>query len=239
MAPVIAFTPHSPEHAHRPDAGQRSASWAWRPNGGFFVSSANDEEASMKRLASSLLVSTGLLVLMLAFSASNTQAVGGPGVSSPVELDATTAAQDHVVLERRFESTRGPCTPDLGVPTNRVFPDGTREFFVVPAGKAFVLTDLEGEITERLGATWFTGTIGYLNATLTGTAANQYVRARAPLNAEAVSAGIATMKLHLESGAVADSGAAVCLSAIVVEKNGFRSANVGTDVRVYGYLIAH
>ena len=64
------------------------------------------------------------------------------------------------------------------------------------------------------------------------------MRARAPLNADAVSAGIATMKLHLESGAVSDSGAAVCLSAVVLEKNGFRSASVGTDVRVYGYLIA-
>ena len=192
----------------------------------------------MKRLASSLLVSTGLLVLILTFSASNTQAGGAPSMSSTAQLSATTAAEDHVVLERRFDSTRGPCTPELGVPTNRVFPDGTREFFVVPAGKAFVLTDLEGEITEKLGAAWFVGTIGILNATLTGAVANQYVRARAPLNADAVSAGIATMKLHLESGAVADSGAAVCLSAVVLEKNGFRSASVGTDVRVYGYLIA-
>ena len=50
--------------------------------------------------------------------------------------------------------------------------------------------------------------------------------------------GIATVKLHLQSGAVADSGAAVCLSAVVLEKNGFRAANVGTDVRAYGYLIA-
>ena len=108
----------------------------------------------------------------------------------------------------------------------------------MPAGKAFVLTDLEGEITEKTNATWTVGTIGILTATLTGAVANQYVRARAPLDADAVSAGIATMKLHLESGAVADSGAAVCLSAIVLEKNGFRSANVGTDVRVYGYLIA-
>lgn len=187
----------------------------------------------MKRLASSLLVSTGLLLLILAFSASNTQAAA----PSTAQLSDATAAGDHVVLERRFEPTRGPCTPELGVPTNRVFPDGTREFFVVPAGKAFVLTDLEGEITEKSAATWFVGTIGYLNATLTGTVANQHVRARASLDANAVSAGIATMKLHLESGAVADSGAAVCLSAIVVEKMGFRSANLGTDVRVYGYLI--
>ena len=192
----------------------------------------------MKRLASSLLVSTGLLVLILTLSASNTQAGGAPSMSSTAQLSATTAAEDHVVLERRFDSTRGPCTPELGVPTNRVFPDGTREVFVVPAGKAFVLTDLEGEITEKLGATWFVGAIGILNATLTGAVANQYVRARAPLNADAVSAGIATMKLHLESGAVADSGAAVCLSAVVLERNGFRTASVGTDVRVYGYLIA-
>ena len=142
------------------------------------------------------------------------------------------------MLERRFDATRGPCSPDLGVPTNRVFPDGTRAFFVVPAGKAFVLTDLEGEITEKLGAAWSVGTIGILSATLTGAVANQYVRARAPLNADALSAGIATVKLHLASGAVADSGAAVCLSAVVLEKNGFRSAGVGTDVRVYGYLIA-
>jgi len=192
----------------------------------------------MKRLASSLLVSTGLLVLLLAMSASNTQAGGAPGMSSTAQLSATTATEDHVVLERRLTSTRGPCTPELGVPTNRVLPDGTREFFVVPAGKAFVLTDLEGEITEKLGATWSVGTIGILNATLTGAVENQYVRARAPLNADAVSAGIATMKLHLESGAVADAGAAVCLSAVVLEKNGFKSASVGTDVRVYGYLIA-
>jgi hypothetical protein len=191
----------------------------------------------MKRLASPLFVSTGLLVLTLAFSASSTQAAGAAGISSPAQLGEATPVEDRVVLERRFESTRGPCTPDLGVATNRVFPDGTREMFVVPAGKAFVLTDLEGEITEKTGAIWFVGTIGLLNATLTGAVANQHVRARTPLDADAVAAGIATMKLHLASGAVADSGAGVCLSAVVVEKNGFRSANLGTDVRVYGYLI--
>jgi hypothetical protein len=191
----------------------------------------------MKQLASSLLVSTGLLVLIPTLIASNTEAGGAPSLSSAAQLSATTAAEDHVVLERRFNATRGPCT-ELGVPTNRVFPDGTRESFVVPAGKAFVLTDLEGEITEKLGATWFVGTIGVLNATLTGAVANQHVRARAPLDAAAVSAGIATLKLHLESGVVADSGAAVCLSAVVIESNGFRSASVGTDVRVSGYLIA-
>ena len=191
----------------------------------------------MKRMASSLLVSTGLLVLGLTFSASDPQAVGTPSLASTAAVSAPTAVEDHVVLERRFDSTRGPCT-DLGVPTNRVFPDGTRESFVVPAGKAFVLTDLEGEITEKLNAGWFVGTIGTLTATLTGAVANQHVRARTPLDADAVNAGIATVKLHLQSGAVADSGAGVCLSAVVLEKNGFRSANVGVDVRAYGYLIA-
>ena len=192
----------------------------------------------MTRLPSSALVSAGLLMLMLTLSTSYMQAGGAPSISPTAEPIDTTTAEDYVVLERRFASTRGPCTPELGVPTNRVLPDGTREFFIVPAGKAFVLTDLEGEITEKVGAVWSVGTIGILNATLTGGIADQHVRARAPLNADAVSAGIATIKLHLESGAVADSGAAVCLSAVVLEKNGFRSASVGTDVRVYGYLIA-
>ena len=192
----------------------------------------------MKQLASSLLVSTGLLVLIPTLSASHTEAGGAPSMSSAAQLSATTAAEDHVVLERRFDSTRGACTPELGVPTNRVFPDGTRQLFVVPAGKAFVFTDLEGEITEKLGTAWSAGGIGILTAALTGAVANQFVRARAALDANAVSAGIATMKLHLESGAVADSGAAVCLSAVVLVKNGFSSANVGTDVRAYGYLIA-
>jgi hypothetical protein len=192
----------------------------------------------MKRLVSSLLVSTGVLVLLLTSSASHMHAAGAPGISSAAEFSAPADVEDHVVLERRFDSTRGPCTAELGVAMNRVFPDGTRASFVVPAGKAFVLTDLEGEITEKLGATWSVGTIGMLTATLTGPISNQYVRARSPLTAEAVSAGIATLKLHLESGAVADTGATVCLSALVVEKMGFRTANLGTDVRAYGYLIA-
>ena len=189
-------------------------------------------------MASSLLVSTGLLVVVLTFSASNAQAIGAPLDSSEARLSGPTDVNDLVVLERRFESSRGACTADLGVPTNRVFPDGTRSLFVVPAGMAFVLTDIEGEITEKLGATWFVGTIGMLNAVLTGGVAKQFVRARGALSAEAVSAGIATLKLHLQSGVVADSGASVCLSAVIVEKNGFRSAQVGTDVRVHGYLIA-
>jgi len=189
----------------------------------------------MTRQASSLLVSTGLFVLTVAFSASDTQAVGAPLISTAA--GEAPAAEDRVVLERRFDSTRGPCTGSLGVPTNRVFPDGTREYFVVPAGKVFVLTDLEGEITESYNATWSVGTIGMLTATLTGTVANQYVRGRTALDANAVNAGIATVKLHLQSGAVADAGATVCLSGLVIEKMGFRTANVGTDVRVYGYLI--
>ena len=57
----------------------------------------------MKRLASSLLVSTGLLVLILTFSASNTQAVSAPRMSSTAEPGETTAVEDHVVLERRFD----------------------------------------------------------------------------------------------------------------------------------------
>jgi hypothetical protein len=118
-----------------------------------------------------------------------------------------------------------------------VFPDGSEEVFVVPAGKALVLTDLEGEITKKLSAAWPIGSVGHLTARLTGAVENQVVRARAQINADAVSAGIAAMELHLQSGVVADSGAAVCLSASVVYSTGVSSANVGTDVRLHGYLI--
>jgi hypothetical protein len=141
------------------------------------------------------------------------------------------------MLERSFTSGRGPCTDDLGVPTNRVLPDGTRESFVVPAGRALVLTDLEGEITKKYNAAWPVGSVGLLTATVTGAVANQTVRARTQIDADAVSAGIATMKLHLQSGVVADSGASICLGAAVVYSFGFSSANVGADVRLHGYLI--
>jgi hypothetical protein len=126
----------------------------------------------------------------------------------------------------------------VGIPTDRVFPDGTRELFVVPAGQAFVLTDLEGEIIKSSAAAWPVGSIGVLTATLTGAVANQYVRARAQLNGDAVSGGIVTVKLHLQSGVVADSGASVCLTAAVFYPNGFGTAVLGTEPRVHGYLIA-
>jgi hypothetical protein len=49
---------------------------------------------------------------------------------------------------------------------------------------------------------------------------------------------VATMNLHLQSGVVADSGAVICLSALVsVPGTFFGAANVGTDVRLHGYLI--
>ena len=192
----------------------------------------------MKKLPSSLLVSTGVAVLVFALTAGHAgQAIGAPLTSNTAQLSAA-AADDLVTLERRFSTTRGPCTGELGVPTDRVFPDGTRELFVVPAGKAFVLTDLEGEITEASGAAWSVGSIGMLTATFTGAVANQYVRARAQLNSAAASSGIVTMNLHLQSGVVADSGTSVCLSAVVIEANGFRTARVGTQPRVHGYLIA-
>ena len=105
---------------------------------------------SMKQLASSRFASTGLLVLVFALTAGDTgQASGAPIASSTAQLSATVAADDLVMLERSFTSGRGPCPDELGVPTNRVFPDGTREVFVVPAGKALVLTDIEGEITRN------------------------------------------------------------------------------------------
>jgi len=193
----------------------------------------------VKQLVSSFLVSTGLVVLAVALTTSHAgEAIGAPIASHAAQLSSTVAADDLVTLVRRFGSGRGPCEGELGSPTDRVFPDGSREVFVVPAGKAFVLTDLEGEITKSLSAAWPVGSIGVLTATLTGAAANQTVRARAQLNGDAVSSGIVTAKLHLESGVVADSGASVCLRAFVLYSNGSGTAFLGTDPRVHGYLIA-
>lgn len=192
----------------------------------------------MKEFASSPLVSTGLLVLVVAVFAGHTvQAFGEPNASNTAQLSAPVAADDLVTLQRRFTSGRGPCTAELGVPTNRVFPDGTQELFVVPPGKALVLTDLEGEITKNSNAAWFAGSIGLLTATLTGAVANPTMRARAQIDADALSGGIVTVKLHLQSGVVADSGASVCLRASVLYANGNGIANLGTDVRLHGYLI--
>jgi hypothetical protein len=192
----------------------------------------------MKAPASSLLASPGFLALMLALTAGHSSHVNAaPITPNTVEPTPTIAADDLVTLERSFSTTRGACTVALGAPTNRVFPDGTRETFVVPAGKAFVVTDIEGDVREKSGAGWFVGGIGILTATLTGTVANQYVRARGQIDSDAATAGIVTVKLHLQSGVVADSGASVCLSAVMLTKNGVHTAQVGTDVRVHGYLI--
>jgi len=184
----------------------------------------------VKQTASSLLVSTGLLVLAFAVTAGDT-------ARAAAQLNATIVADDVVTLVRRLEAGR-PCTSELGFPTNRVFPDGTQESFVVPVGKALVITDLEGEITQKLSVAWPVGSIGYLTATLTGATANQTVRARTAITADAASAGIATMKLHLQSGVVADSGAVICVRALVATSSFVGTANVGTDIRLHGYLIA-
>src|SRR4030095_8774128 len=182
----------------------------------------------MKHLGSSLFV--WLPVLAVALTAGDT-------ALAAAQLNATILADDVVTLVRRSQAGR-PCTSELGFPTNRVFPDGTQESFVVPVGKALVITDLEGEITKYYGAGWQVGAIGYLTATLTGATANQTVRARTAITADAVDAGIATMNLHLQSGVIADSGAVICLRASIAFFNGFATATVGPDVRLHGYLIA-
>jgi hypothetical protein len=181
----------------------------------------------MKHVASTLFVSTALLVLAFAVTAGDT--------ARAAQLNATVVADDVVSLIRS-SSTGRPC--EMGFPTRRVFPDGTQEPFVVPAGKALVITDLEGEITKKSGAGWPVGSIGYLTATLTGATANQTVRARSAITADAADAGVVTTNLHLQSGVVADSGAVICLTASVVVPGTFGAvANVGNDVRLHGYLI--
>ena len=133
----------------------------------------------MKEVSSLMLVSTSL-VLAFVLTAGDT--------AGAAQLNATIVADDVVTLVRSSSAGR-PCTTELGFPTKRVFPDGTQESFIVPVGKALVITDLEGEITKKAGAGWPVGSVGYLTATLTGAIANQTVRARTAITADAVDAG--------------------------------------------------
>jgi hypothetical protein len=198
------------------------------------------QETSMKRLTSSLLVSTGLLVLGFSLTINNaTEAIGRPVNSERAQGGVTVAADDLVVLERRFAASNRPCVSS--VPTDRVFPDGSRALFVVPLGKAFVLTDIEGETRRVEGLNWLQGDVAFLRVTITGAVAPQSVKARTQLSPEAAAMGFTTLKLHLESGVVADSGAALCLSAYVVTSSAsgelVKGAFAGNDVQLHGYLI--
>jgi len=182
----------------------------------------------------SLLLSIGLLVPAFALTAHNTS--DATAASMTTQSNATIAADDLVTLERRLGVNAGrPCPSELGAPADRVFPDGTRQGFVVPAGKVLVITDLEGEITKKPGGAWPVGGIGYLIANITGAVENQTLRARTQITADT---DIASMALHLQSGVVADSGAVVCLRASVVTSTLVGAANVGNAVQVHGYLIA-
>jgi hypothetical protein len=192
----------------------------------------------MNHSPSSVFVSTWVLVVLFVLTANHTgQALAASNAKMAEQPGVGVAPDDLVTLARGSGSVRGFCTGELGLPTERVFPDGSRELFVVPPGYAFVLTDIEGEITKNVNAAWPVGAIAYLTATLTGAVANQQVRARAPIDADAVSAGIVTTKLHLQSGVVADTGAHVCLRATAVYSTGISSAHVGNDIRLHGYLM--
>jgi hypothetical protein len=194
----------------------------------------------MNRLLSALLAATGLLVLVFALTLGDPgEALGRPTGLDAVQASATATADDLVLLEARLSGLRRPCTGD-DRPTDRILPDGTRALFVVPLGKAFVLTDMEGDIQQGNSdlVAWSAGEVGVLRATITGPVAEPIeVRARAQIGADAASIGYLTLKVHLQSGVVVDSGASLCIDAMVLRRGGSKTAVVAGGAKLFGYLI--
>jgi hypothetical protein len=142
---------------------------------------------------------------------------------------------DHVQLEY-LGAVNNPCLSGA-VPVARVFPDGTSvPTFVVPAGKVLVVTDLDGII--RQDVPWTVGRVGALGAGIpVGSITRAVLAAHAPLNADAVSAGMVAMSLHSQAGYLFGPDVPVCVFASQIYPNGGSRAQV-VRARLQGYLIS-
>jgi hypothetical protein len=156
-------------------------------------------------------------------------------VQEPVPVTTVLPPADRVLLEWRGGSG-DPC-PEFALAVARVFPDGTAvPNFAVPAGRMLVVTDVSGVVSEG-AVPW---TAGY-GATLTvGTnlvPSTLALRVREALTSAAVSAEVAFVQEHLQSGFVVGPNLYICLSAGVQHGSGGGVANV-SQARLTGYLIA-
>jgi hypothetical protein len=200
----------------------------------------------MKRLMPFLVASAGVLLLALTLILTNAGQVIGQSTESqlvevinsrakPVPVVATPVAADYVTLEDDFGQDGG-C--EFGTSTERIFPDGTREPFVVPRGRVLVLTDMQGAVSARYPIVWTTAHVGFiatLGATIQGVGQPQYFEARAQVNGAAVSAQILPLEFHLQTGVVAGPGSIVCLRGSLGKANSGFAANA--RARFQGYLM--
>jgi hypothetical protein len=201
------------------------------------------EELTMKTLKASLAAAAGLIVLTATLTLTDSgKAAAQPMKSLLVHVTNTTAeavpvrtvlpAADRVQLEYRGGSGE-PC-PSFASPVTRVLPDATTiPDFAVPAGRMLILTDVVGVV--RPGIPWTAGFVAVLNVG-TNLPLAPVLRAYEPLTPEAVSAEVAFVPEHLQSGFVVGPNLNVCVSASLQHGSGGGTAQV-VQARLIGYLI--
>lgn len=179
-------------------------------------------------LLSKLLAAAGLTVVMLALT------VTSGGVAAHGAKPAVPVA-DHVQLE--YVGGLNNICLSGAVSVARVFPDGTSvPAFVVPADSVLVITDVDGII--RQDVPWTLGYVGALGAGIpVGSINRAILAAHAPLNADAVSAGMVSMSLHSQAGYRFGPGVPVCVFATQIYPNGGSTADV-VRARLQGYLVS-
>jgi hypothetical protein len=190
-----------------------------------------------------ILAAVGLMVLMLTF------ATGGARVAAqgmkPLLVQIMNTAEvpvpvvspiDRVLLRTQGGVPTGVC-PNYARELQRVLPDGTfAESFTVPPGKMLVLTDLEALVEQRPDLTWSIGDLVSVSAFF-GNVLSAVITAHGPLTADALSAEIATVSMHLQTGGVIGPNHAVCVSAGIDRVHGGYAADLA-EARLHGYLIA-
>ena len=198
----------------------------------------------MKTVKACLAAAAGLIVLtaMLTLTDSGTAAAQAMKpllvqvtntVAQAVPVRTVLPATDRVQLEYRGGSGE-PC-PSFASPVTRVLPDGTTiPDFAVPAGTMLILTDVVGVV--RPGIPWTAGFAAILNVR-TNLSTDPVLRAYEPLTPEAVSAEVAVVREHLQSGFVVGPNLNVCVSAGLQHGSGGGTAQV-VQARLLGYLVA-
>jgi hypothetical protein len=155
-------------------------------------------------------------------------------IAEAVPVRTVLPAADRVLLEYRG-GLGEPC-PAFRSPVTRVLPDGTTvPDFAVPAGRMLIVTDVVGVV--RPGIPWTAGFAAVLNVATNQPAAGAVLRSYEPLTPEAVSAEVAVVREHLQSGFVIGPNLNVCVSASLQHGSGGGVAQV-VQARLVGYLIA-
>ena len=193
-------------------------------------------------LKTTVAAAAGLTVLMLALTDGGRVAAQGMKpllvqvMNTTAEPIPVVSPVERVVLRNQGGPPTGICPDNADREVERVFPDGTRSLsFTVPPGKVLVLTDLEAFLQERNGLSWNAGDVAFAKVA-SGNAIFPVITARGALTAAAVSAGVVTAGVHLESGGGIGPNLPPCISWGIHRANGFYAADL-SEVELHGYLV--